>query len=76
MTTHDITESAAGTARKSVDRSASASAGSVILVLLVAGMLVAAAAGFMVLRRGAAERGSGAHAAEPMLVTSAAFRCS
>jgi len=55
MTTHDITESAAGTARKSVDRSASASAGSVILVLLVAGMLVAAAAGFMVLRRGAAE---------------------
>ena len=55
MTTHDITESAAGTARKSVDRSASASAGSVILVLLVAGMLVAAAAGFMVLRRGTAE---------------------
>jgi two-component system cell cycle sensor histidine kinase/response regulator CckA len=55
MTTHDITESAAGTARKSVDRSASASAGSVVLVLLVAGVLVAAAAGFMVLRRGAAE---------------------
>ena len=55
MTTHDITESAAGTARKSVDRSASAAAGSVVLVLLVAGVLVAAAAGFMVLRRGAAE---------------------
>jgi two-component system cell cycle sensor histidine kinase/response regulator CckA len=55
MTTHGITESSAGTARKSVDRSARASAGSVILVLLVAGMLVAAAAGFMVLRRGTAE---------------------
>src|ERR1700691_2876484 len=55
MTTHGITESSAGGARKAVDRSASAASGSVIFVLLVAGMLVAAAAGFMVLRRGAAE---------------------
>ena len=51
MTTHGIAESSAGTARRAVDRSASANrTGSVILVLLVAAMLVAAATGFVVLR--------------------------
>ncbi len=56
MTTHGITESSAGATRKAVDRSASAArGGSVILVLLVAGMLVAAATGFVVLGRGNAE---------------------
>jgi two-component system cell cycle sensor histidine kinase/response regulator CckA len=56
MTTHGITESPVGTARKAVDRSAGAArAGSVVLVLLVAAMLVAAATGFVVLGRGNAE---------------------
>src|SRR5271170_1595909 len=56
MTTHGIAESSAGTARRSVDRSASAKrTGSVILVLLVAAMLVAAATAFVVLGRGNAE---------------------
>src|SRR5271167_16540 len=58
MTTHGIAESSAGTARRAVDRSASASAkrtGSVILVLLVAAVLVAAATAFVVLGRGNAE---------------------
>src|SRR5271155_2861748 len=56
MTTHGIAESSAGTARKAVDRSASAKrTGSVILVLLVAAMLVAAATGFVVLGRATAE---------------------
>ncbi len=56
MTTHGITESSAGAGRKAVDRSASAArAGSVILVLLVAGMLVAAATGIVVLGRSNAE---------------------
>src|SRR5271170_5719322 len=56
MTTHGVAESSAGTARKAVDRSASASrTGSVILVLLVAAVLVAAATGFVVLGRGNAE---------------------
>ncbi len=56
MTTSGITESSAGAARKAVDRSAGAArSGSVILVLLVAGMLVAAATGFMVLGRDSAE---------------------
>jgi two-component system, cell cycle sensor histidine kinase and response regulator CckA len=56
MTTHGIAESSAGTARKAVDRSAGAArTGSVILILLVAAMLVAAATGFVVLGRGVAE---------------------
>src|SRR5271154_7170469 len=56
MTTHGVAESSAGTARKAVDRSASASrTGSVILVLLVAAILVAAATGFVVLGSGNAE---------------------
>ncbi len=56
MTTHGIAESSAGTARRAVDRSASATrTGSVILVLLVAAVLVAAATGFVVLGRGNAE---------------------
>ena len=56
MTTHGIAESSAGTARRAVDRSASANrTGSVILVLLVAAALVAAATGFVVLGRGYAE---------------------
>ncbi len=56
MTTHRITEKPAGPARRAVDRSAaSAGAGSIVLVLLVAGALVAAATIFMLLRRGNAE---------------------
>ena len=56
MTTHGIAESSAGTARKAVDRSAGAArTGSVILILLVAAILVAAATGFVVLGRGNAE---------------------
>ena len=56
MTTHGMTESSAGAARRAVDRSAStARTGSVVLVLLVAGMLVAAAAGIMLLGPSAAE---------------------
>ncbi len=57
MTTHDsISENSPGTARKAVDRVAGAAgAGSVILVLLVAGALVAAATGFVVLGQGNAE---------------------
>jgi len=56
MTTHGMTESSAGAARRAVDRSANtARTGSVILVLLVAGMLVAAAAGIVVLGPSAAE---------------------
>ncbi len=56
MTTHGTTESSAGAARRAVDRSANAArTGSVILVLLVAGMLVAAAAGIVVLGPSAAE---------------------
>ncbi len=56
MTTHGIAESSAGTARKAVDRSAGAGrAGSVISILLVAAMLVAAATGFVVLGRANAE---------------------
>ena len=50
MTTHGIAEDSAGSARKAVDRSTGAArTGSVILVLLVAAMLVAAATAFMVL---------------------------
>src|SRR5271163_4727827 len=56
MTTHGIAESSAGTTRKAVDRSAGATrTGSVMLILLVAAMLVAAATGFVVLGRGNAE---------------------
>ncbi|MDE1972653.1 MAG: response regulator [Hyphomicrobiales bacterium] len=56
MTTHGITEKSAGPARRAVDRSAaSAGAGSTVLVLLVAGVLVAAAAIFMLLRHGNSE---------------------
>ena len=56
MTTHGMTESSAGAARRAVDRSANtARTGSVVLVLLVAGMLVAAAAGIVLLGPSAAE---------------------
>ncbi len=56
MTTHGIAEDSAGTARKAVDRSTGTTrTGSVILVLLVAAMLVAAATAFMVLGRSNAE---------------------
>ena len=56
MTTDGLTEKPAGPARRAVDRSAaSAGAGSIVLVLAVAGALVAAAAIFMLLRRGNAE---------------------
>ncbi len=56
MTTHGMTESSAGAARRAVDRSANtARTGSVVLVLLVAGILVAAAAGIVVLGPSAAE---------------------
>ncbi len=56
MTIHGIAESSAGTARRVVDRSAGGKrTGSVILVLLVAAMLVAAATAFVVLGRGNAE---------------------
>ena len=56
MTTHGMTESSAGAARRAVDRSANtARTGSVVLVLVVAGMLVAAAAGIVVLGPSAAE---------------------
>jgi len=56
MTTHGITRSSADPMRESVDRSAAVSgAGSIVLVLLVAAMLVAAAFGFMLLRHGGAE---------------------
>ncbi|MGP8122950.1 MAG: PAS domain-containing protein, partial [Xanthobacteraceae bacterium] len=51
-----MTESSAGSARRAVDRSVNAArTGSVVLVLLVAGMLVAAAAGIVVLGPSAAE---------------------
>jgi two-component system, cell cycle sensor histidine kinase and response regulator CckA len=57
MTTHGMTESSAGAARKAVDRSANAARpGSVVLVLLVAAMLVAAAAGIVMLGPSAAEQ--------------------
>ena len=50
MTTHGIAEDSTASARKAVDRSTGAArTGSVILVLLVAAMLVAAATAFMVL---------------------------
>ena len=56
MTTQGLTRGSIGTARKAVDRSAGgARAGSVVLVLLVAALLVAAATGFVVLGRGRAE---------------------
>src|SRR5271154_4361806 len=56
MTTHGIAEENAGSARKAVDRSTGGGrTGSVILVLLVAIVLVAAATAFMVLGRGNAE---------------------
>ena len=56
MTTHGIAEENAGSARKAVDRSTGGGrTGSVILVLLVAIVLVAAATGFVVLGRGNAE---------------------
>ena len=56
MTTHGMTESSAGAARRAVDRSANtARTGSVVLVLLVAGVLVAAAAGIVLLGPSAAE---------------------
>ena len=57
MTTHgSISENSTGSARKAVDRGAGAAgAGSVILVLLVAAVLVAAATGFVVLGQGNAE---------------------
>jgi two-component system, cell cycle sensor histidine kinase and response regulator CckA len=55
-TTHGIAEDTAATARKAVDRSAGGGrTGSVVLVLLVAVILVAAATGFVVLGRGNAE---------------------
>jgi two-component system, cell cycle sensor histidine kinase and response regulator CckA len=55
MTTQGVTENSAGSARKAIDRSAGATrAGSVVLVLLVAGMVVAAATAFVVLGREAA----------------------
>ncbi len=55
-TTHGIAEDSAASARKAVDRSTGAArTGSVILVLLVAAMLVAAATAFVVLGRGTAE---------------------
>jgi two-component system, cell cycle sensor histidine kinase and response regulator CckA len=53
---HGLAEDSAGTGRRAVDRSAGVSrTGSIILVLLVAAILVAAATGFVVLGRGAAE---------------------
>jgi two-component system cell cycle sensor histidine kinase/response regulator CckA len=56
MTTHGIAEESVGSARKAVDRSTGGGrTGSVILVLLVAIILVAAATGFVVLGRGNAE---------------------
>jgi two-component system, cell cycle sensor histidine kinase and response regulator CckA len=56
MTTHGIAEENAGSGRKAVDRSTGGGrTGSVILVLLVAIVLVAAATGFVVLGRGNAE---------------------
>jgi two-component system cell cycle sensor histidine kinase/response regulator CckA len=56
MTTHGIAEETAASARKAVDRSTGGGrTGSVILVLLVAIILVAAATGFVVLGRGNAE---------------------
>jgi two-component system, cell cycle sensor histidine kinase and response regulator CckA len=56
MTTHGIAEETAASARKAVDRSTGGGrTGSVILVLLVAIVLVAAATGFVVLGRGNAE---------------------
>lgn len=56
MTTHGIAKESAGSTRRAVDRSAAArGTGSIVLVLLVAGLLVAAAAVFMLLRRGDAE---------------------
>src|ERR1700684_756731 len=63
MTAHGISDGpmsaepmGAGPARRAVDRSAGAArGGSVILVLLVAGMLVAAATGIMLLGRNNAE---------------------
>src|SRR5208282_3706015 len=56
MTTHGITESSAGATRKAVDRSANAArTGSVVLVLLVAGMLVAAATGIVLFGPSTAE---------------------
>ena len=56
MTTQGLTEDSIRTGRKAVDRSAGgARAGSVVLVLLVAALLVAAATGFVVLGRGNAE---------------------
>jgi two-component system cell cycle sensor histidine kinase/response regulator CckA len=52
MTTQGIAENSVSVARRAIDRSASASrTGSAILVLLVAAVLVAAAAGFVVLGR-------------------------
>jgi two-component system, cell cycle sensor histidine kinase and response regulator CckA len=56
MTTHGIAEDNAASARKAVDRSTGGGrTGSVILVLLVAVILVAAATGFVVLGRSNAE---------------------
>jgi two-component system, cell cycle sensor histidine kinase and response regulator CckA len=56
MTTHGFAEDSANSARRAVDRSAGAArTGSIVLVLLVAAILVAAATGFVVLGRGAAE---------------------
>ena len=56
MTTQGIAQDSSGNARKAVDRSAGgARAGSIVLVLLVAALLVAAATGFVVLGRGNAE---------------------
>ena len=57
MTTHgSISENSTGSVRKAVDRGAGAAgAGSVVLVLLVAAVLVAAATGFVVLGQGNAE---------------------
>ncbi|MGO9047846.1 MAG: cell cycle histidine kinase CckA [Xanthobacteraceae bacterium] len=55
-TTPGIAEDSTANVRKAVDRSAGAArAGSVLLVLLVAALLVGAAAGFVVLGRGSAE---------------------
>jgi two-component system, cell cycle sensor histidine kinase and response regulator CckA len=56
MTTQGITQDSMAIARKAVDRSAGgARGGSIVLVLLVAGVLVAAATGFVVVGRGNAE---------------------
>jgi len=56
MTSQGMVQDSGGNARRAVDRSAGGGrSGSIVLVLLVAGLLVAAATGFVVLGRGNAE---------------------